>query len=72
MVGATGVGRAMVVGLLHPSVTSMMSSNSRPEMTLGYAGAARHVEGRRGVGSARRGLQRSDGELGRWLGFHYF
>jgi hypothetical protein len=70
-VGATGVGRATVVGLLQPSVMSTTSSNGRPTMRLGYAGAARHVEGRCGVCSARRGLQRSDGELGRRLGFQY-
>jgi hypothetical protein len=34
-------------------------------------GAAWHVEGRRGAGSTRRGLQRSDSELGQWLGFQY-
>jgi hypothetical protein len=60
-----------VVGMLQPSVTSRMSSNGRPPMRLGYAGVARHVEVRCGVGSAWRGLQRSDGELGRWLGFQY-
>jgi hypothetical protein len=69
MVGATEVGRMTLVGLLQPSVMSRMSSNGRPAMRLGYAGAARHVEGQRSVGSVRWGRQRSDGELGRRLGF---
>jgi hypothetical protein len=69
MARATRVGRATPVGLLQPSATLRMSSNGRPTMRLGYAGAVRHVEGRRGVGSARRGLQLSDSELGRQLGF---
>jgi hypothetical protein len=71
MVGATGVGRVTVIDLLQPSETSRMSSNGRSAMRLGYTGATRHVEGRRGVGSARRGLQWSSGELGRRLGFQY-
>jgi hypothetical protein len=61
---AIGVGRVTAVSLLQPSVTSTTSSNSRPAMRLGYMGAARHVEGRRGVGSAHRDLHRSDGKLG--------
>jgi hypothetical protein len=64
MAGATRVGRVTAVDLLQPSATSTMSSNGQPTTRLGYAGAARHIEGRRGVGLARRGLQRSDGELG--------
>jgi hypothetical protein len=36
--GATGVGRAPLVGLLQPLVTSRTSSNGRPTMRLGYAG----------------------------------
>jgi hypothetical protein len=71
MAGATGVGRVTSVGLLQPSATSRVSSNGRPATRLGFMGAVRHVEGRRGVGSVRRGLQWSNGELGRWLGFQY-
>jgi hypothetical protein len=71
MAGATEVGCVTAVGLLQPSATSTMSSNGRPTTRLGYEGVARHVEGRRGVGSAWRGLQWSDGELGWWLGFQY-
>jgi hypothetical protein len=64
-VGAAGVGRAMVVGLLQLLATLRTSSNGRPVTRLGYSRAVRHVEGQCGVGSPRRGLQRSDGELGR-------
>jgi hypothetical protein len=71
MAGATRVGRATPVGLLQPLATSRTSSNGRPPMRLGYAGAAWHVGGWHGVGSAWRGLQRSEGELGRRLGFQY-
>jgi hypothetical protein len=59
MAGATGVGSVLVVDLLEPSTTLMTSSNGRPATRLGYAGAARW------------GLQRSDSELGRRLGFQY-
>jgi hypothetical protein len=69
--GATGVGRVTTIGLLQPSATSRTSSNSWPTTRLGYTGAARHIEGRHGVGLTRWGLQRSDGELGRRLGFQY-
>jgi hypothetical protein len=58
------VGHTTTVGLPQPSASSTTSSNGWPMMRLGYAGAVRHVEGRRGVGSAQRGLQQSDGELG--------
>jgi hypothetical protein len=71
MAGVTEVGRTTPVGLLQSSATSRTSSNGRPVMRLGYAGAVRHVEGRHGVGFMRRGLQRSDDKLGQSLGFQY-
>jgi hypothetical protein len=37
--GATGVRRVTVVGLPQPTTSSMMSSNGRPAMRLGKAGA---------------------------------
>jgi hypothetical protein len=69
--GAIGVGLMTAVGLLQPLTMSRTSSNGRSTTRLGYTRAARCVEGRRGVGSARRGLQWSDGELLWWLGFQY-
>jgi hypothetical protein len=69
--GATGVGLVMAVGFLQLSAMSTMSLNCRPTTRLGYAGVVQHVEGRCGVGSARRGLQWSNGELGRRLGLQY-
>jgi hypothetical protein len=71
MVGATRVGCAMAVSLLQPPATSMMSSNGRSVLRLGYTGAVLEVEGQRGLGSAWWGLQQSNGELGRRLGFQY-
>jgi hypothetical protein len=45
MVGVTGVGRVIPVGLLQPLATSRTSYNGRPVMRLGYAGVVRHIEG---------------------------
>jgi hypothetical protein len=69
--GATGIGWATMVDLPQPLVSLTTSSNDRPTTRLGYVGVTRCVEGRRGVGLVRQGLQWSDGELGRWLGFRY-
>jgi hypothetical protein len=71
MVGATRVGHATVVSLLQPSAKSTMSSNGRSAMRFSYVGVVQHIEGRRVVGSAWQGLQLSDGEVGRRLGFQY-
>jgi hypothetical protein len=67
----TELGRATTVVLPQPSTSSMMSSNSRSVMRLGYTGVVQHIEGRRGVRLARHGLQRSDGEIGWQLRFQY-
>jgi hypothetical protein len=71
MAGATKAWHTTPVGLLQSSGTSRMSSNGQPSRRLGYARPVQYVEGRPGFGSVWWGLQRSDGELVRRLGFQY-
>jgi hypothetical protein len=64
--------RARNTGRLAPTFGDIKDELQRlADDEIRLHGAARHVEGWHAIGSAQRGLQWSDGVLGRWLGFQY-